>query len=105
MIVDEPWINQTITSNRQKAKNGARLAICAVRPANRSKKPTRLDTSLGFSNLSGVDRSGFGEGVPLFTLPPYDDRRKCDCDQAGPSGRVLSFARQLDERAAGLQLR
>ena len=41
--------------HQQNEKNGGRLAICAVRPANRSKKPTLLDTSLGFNNLAGVE--------------------------------------------------
>ena len=36
-----------MTRSKQKAKNGARLARFAATPANRSKNPTLLETSLG----------------------------------------------------------
>jgi len=39
-----------MTSGRQKAKNGARLASLADNPANLSKNPTLLETSLGPKN-------------------------------------------------------
>src|SRR5205085_3230276 len=48
----------TTISRAQNAKNVARLAISAAPPANRSKKPTRLDTSLGINTgLSCLDIS------------------------------------------------
>src|SRR6476646_4637886 len=42
-----PCTSQRITRSRQKAKKGARLASCAAKPANLSKKPILLETSLG----------------------------------------------------------
>src|SRR6185503_18614353 len=40
---------QTTIMSTQNAKKRARLAMSAAQPANRSKKPTRADTSLGIS--------------------------------------------------------
>jgi hypothetical protein len=45
-----------MTSNKDNAKNGARLASVAAIPANLSKNPTLLDTSLGMRG--GVACSG-----------------------------------------------
>ena len=42
-----PCTSQTMTSSKQNAKNGARLASLAASPANLSKNPTLLETSLG----------------------------------------------------------
>ena len=42
-----PWISHTATRPKQKAKKGARLASLAASPANLSKNPTLLDTSVG----------------------------------------------------------
>lgn len=47
-----------MTSSKQNAKNGARLASLAASPANLSKKPILLETSLGMS--TGRDFSVIG---------------------------------------------
>src|SRR5947209_3228969 len=77
MIVMKPWTSQASTSSKQNAKNGARLAITAAQPANRSKKPTRVETSLGMT----IKLGGSGtvpEGVVFMahnlpTLPAGSD--------------------------------
>jgi hypothetical protein len=55
-----PWTNQTTTSSKQKAKKGARLASLAANPANLSKNPILLETSLG---------SRTGVGFSLMDIP------------------------------------
>src|SRR6478736_9681990 len=64
-----PWTSHKTTSRRQKAKNGARQATCAVTPAKRSKNPTRVETSLGIRMAEG-DSGGWGSGSGAGVLMP-----------------------------------
>ena len=66
MIVTTPWTSQTRTSSKQNAKNGARLATTADNPANRSKNPTRVETSLGMRTKLGGSGRVPGDGVVLM---------------------------------------
>src|SRR6476661_2589489 len=49
-----PCTSQRTTNSKQNAKNGARLASRAATPANLSKNPTLLETSLGMRRGAGL---------------------------------------------------
>src|SRR6476620_392623 len=72
-----PCTSHNNTSKMQNAKKGARLAIREARPANRSKKPTRLDTSVGISTASRFVAQ-LGSSWPyrfeFFITEPYPER-------------------------------
>jgi pimeloyl-ACP methyl ester carboxylesterase len=71
-------MSHSTTSRRQNAKNGARLATVDASPANRSKKPIRLDTSVGISTacrFAAHSGSSWPYGFVEFIAPVYPDRR------------------------------
>jgi hypothetical protein len=92
-MVTAPWMSQASTNNKQNAKNGARLAICAVTPANRSKKPTRLETSLGIKIAEG-DNGGSGT-ADVVGLLIADTVRTRQPDFVVALGLALQFGVQL----------
>jgi hypothetical protein len=59
------------TSSTQNAKNGARLATRAIRPAARSKNPTRLDTSSGMT--TDFDACSISAGYAERQIPDVPD--------------------------------
>src|SRR4249920_737365 len=89
-----PWINHSRTRKRQIAKNGARLANRAATPANRSKNPTLLDTSLGNSR-------GDVFGFALMSAPSIAQAIAQACRVIVPRARRSASGGQRGRDALG----